>query len=243
MVGNYKMPVAMVRVPRERVIHPFLGASLLHEIGHQVIVDTDIYQLVLKNLQEISPSPIWLIWLNEILADAWALSHLGVVGNRGTIHVMTRKPAQVFRLNESDPHPCGYLRVLIGIHLNGVLYPNSQWNQLANEWKGVYNLKKATSRQQRFILQREKEIPQVIHKILMTDLGNGRRLKSILAQPLLQVNKLREIYQKVKINGLECPCSHFFQKYAVMGQAMHDGKISLSENIEFLIKHIQNGKL
>ncbi len=80
--GGAENPVAIVRIPRERMIGSGIASSLFHEVGHQgsalLGLRASITPVLTDMQQEAGKmSDIWRYWkrwINEILADLWAVS-------------------------------------------------------------------------------------------------------------------------------------------------------------------------
>ena len=117
--GGGDNPVAVVRVPRERMIGAGIASSLIHEVGHQAAALLDLVNSlrpVLKGLQVgASRSSIawqlWERWISEIVADLWSVARVGVASTLGLMGVVGLPRPFVFRLNLDDPHPIPWIRV------------------------------------------------------------------------------------------------------------------------------------
>ena len=82
-------PVAILRIPRERMVGGGIGSSLLHEVGHQAAAMLDLLpslRAVLRAKQLLAGAErrvwrLWDLWISEIAADFWAVTQLGITGN------------------------------------------------------------------------------------------------------------------------------------------------------------------
>ena len=72
-----RQPVAIIRIPRERMIGSGIASSLVHEVGHQGAALLDLVTSLRDGLKK-QPSPpgtqgvawgLWSRWLSEIVAD------------------------------------------------------------------------------------------------------------------------------------------------------------------------------
>src|SRR5262249_31002977 len=89
--GGGENPVAVVRVPRERMVGSGIASSLIHEVGHQasaLLGLTDSMRPVLQGMQrkggpEQRAWILWERWISEILADFWSLARVGVAATLG----------------------------------------------------------------------------------------------------------------------------------------------------------------
>ena len=117
--GGNENPVAVIRVPRERMIGSGIASSLVHEVGHQATSLLDLIaslQPVLAGLQAggTAEALAWRLlsrWLSEILADFWAVSRVGIAAPMGLMAVVSLPRVFVFRISLDDPHPFPWIRV------------------------------------------------------------------------------------------------------------------------------------
>ena len=145
--GGGKNPVAVIRIPRERMVGGALPSSLVHEVGHQAAAALDLVGSltpVVRSLQR-SSSPdvrlawsLWERWLSEVLADLWAVAKVGVAATLGLMGVMSLPRAFVFRISPNDPHPTPWIRVRLSCVLGQALYPDPQWASLSKVWSALY---------------------------------------------------------------------------------------------------------
>src|SRR6185295_9630530 len=93
--GGDENPVAVVRLPRERMIGAGLASSLVHEVGHQ---GAALLNLVESLRAALSATPargglagtawgLWNRWMSEIVADMWAVAKVGIASTAGLISV------------------------------------------------------------------------------------------------------------------------------------------------------------
>ncbi len=144
--GGGENPVAVIRVPRERMIGSGIASSLIHEVGHQAAALLDLVESVrplLKGLQANGgPERVaWQYWercLSEIVADFWAVARVGITSTLGLLAVVALPRYFVFRLSLDDPHPVPWLRLKLSCALGRALYPHPQWNQLEQVWETLY---------------------------------------------------------------------------------------------------------
>ncbi len=130
--GGESNPVAIIRVPRERMIGTGIASSLVHEVGHQGAALLDLVASLRADL--LRPPPhiaaadgfdngnvdasvaapragaawawsVWRKWISEIVADFWSVARLGVTATSGLIGVVSLPAAFVFRIDADDPHP------------------------------------------------------------------------------------------------------------------------------------------
>lgn len=147
--GGGRSPVAIIRVPRERLVGHGIASSLVHEVGHQGAALLDLVPSLRPVLQQMqrraSPtqSPAWRAWqrwISEIVADYWSVGKLGISSTLGLLAVVSLPRIFVFRLVASDPHPIPWIRVLLSAAMGDALYPHPQWQVLTRTWQQLYPL-------------------------------------------------------------------------------------------------------
>ena len=146
--GGGENPVAIVRVPRERMVGLGIASSLVHEAGHQGAALLDLVphlrQAMEPMLHPAAKDPgawgTWFRWISEIVADLWSVARLGVASTLGLVNVVSLPRVFVFRPNSSDPHPTPWVRVLLSAELGRQLYPHAQWQRVLDVWRAAYPL-------------------------------------------------------------------------------------------------------
>jgi hypothetical protein len=144
--GGGKNPVAIIRVPRERMVGSGIASSLVHEVGHQAAALLGLVESLrplLKGMQKGAgpSSTAWTLfdrWISEIVADLWAVGRVGIGATFGLMGVVSLPRAFVFRMNFDDPHPMPWLRVKLSCAMGKTLYPDPQWDVLAQTWETLY---------------------------------------------------------------------------------------------------------
>lgn len=165
--GGGDNPVAVIRVPRERMIGSSIASSLFHEVGHQgaALLDlVDSLRPVLRALQSGGSGPprvwrLWERWIAEVVADFWSLARVGVVATLGLVGVVSLPRVFVFRLNQDDPHPVPWIRVLLSCAIGEQLYPHPQWRRLARLWESYYPADALPPRQRRLLAELRASLP------------------------------------------------------------------------------------
>jgi hypothetical protein len=152
--GGEQNPVAVVQVPRERMVGHGIGSSLVHEVGHQAAALLDLVPSLRVPLAEAQAAAApaeraawscWRRWVSEAVADVWSVGTLGIGSTLGLIGVVSLPRWFVFRINLDDPHPSAFIRVhlscAVGAELFGdrpELFGDRQWHQLAGMWDALY---------------------------------------------------------------------------------------------------------
>jgi hypothetical protein len=147
--GGKLNPVAIVRMPRERMIGNGIASSLVHEVGHQGAALLDLVASLRRELDGLAGQvtgperalwQTWRRWVSEIVADLWSVARVGITSTLGLISVVGLPRFFVFRIDLHDPHPAPWLRVKLSCALGMVLYPHPQWASLARLWEACYPL-------------------------------------------------------------------------------------------------------
>lgn len=234
--GGGENPVAIVRVPRERMVGSGIAASLLHEVGHQaaaLLGLVDSLRGALRARQQADPDRaevwgLWERWISEIVSDFWALGHLGVGATMGLISVVSLPRAFVFRVQLDDPHPFPWIRARLSCALGDALFPHPQWGRLARLWHGFYPTAGLDERRKRLVADLEASLPD------FAELLTSHRPKSLRGRSLAEVLPVRD-RQPAALAALhrrwagrpeilrEARPSLVF---AVLGQAKADGRLS-----------------
>lgn len=143
--GGDENPVAIIRVPRERMIGSSVASSLFHEVGHQAVALTGIVESIRPVLQGLqrnsSERQSWRYWdrcISEILADFWSVARLGITSTLGLMGVVSLPRYFVFRLSLDDPHPVPWIRVKLSCAMGRELFPHPQWDRLEAMWEQLY---------------------------------------------------------------------------------------------------------
>lgn len=146
--GGASNPVAVVRVPRERMVGVYgLGTSVVHEVGHQAAALLGLVTSLREPLRIAGDRAsathrgawaLWQRWISEVVADLWAVGRLGITSTLGLIGVVSMPTWVVWRLNADDPHPIPWVRVMLSCAMGGALYPHRQWQELSDLWECLY---------------------------------------------------------------------------------------------------------
>lgn len=243
--GGGSNPVAIVRVPRERLIGSGIASSLVHEVGHQAAALLDLVgslRPILQNLQRRNRQrTIWQYWercLSEILADFWSISKVGVGSTLGLIGVVSLPRPFVFRMNLDDPHPIPWIRVKLSCAIGQALYPDPQWTRVAQIWELFYPTTELTAEKRRLLIQLEASMPDFVRLLV------HHRPKSLRGQSLIeamqvekrQPRRLAAHYERWRTAPEQLYRAPPSLVFAVIGQAKMNGKISPEAESNLLAK-------
>jgi len=244
--GGGENPVAIIRVPRERMVGSGIASSLVHEVGHQGSTLLDLINSVRPVLQELQKVGggeqiawrLWERWISEILADFWSVAKVGIASTLGLIGVVSLPRPFVFRVNQDDPHPIPWIRVKLSCAMGHALYPHAQWDRLARLWESFYPTSDLDGERRGLLAILEATMPGFVALLV------NHRPKALRGNSLIEVMSVAE-RQPVRLAGYyqawrtspgrmrAAPPSIVF---AAIGQARADGKMSPEEESRILAK-------
>jgi len=233
--GGGETPVAIVRVPRERMVGSGIASSLVHEVGHQAAALLDLVNPLRLRLQAegraAGPAAgawhLWELWISEIVADFWSVATIGVGATLGLMGVLSLPRAFVFRAVTDDPHPIPWVRVQLSCALGQALYPDPQWARVSRAWSSYYPLDGLQERQ-RAVLERLREtLPAFVALLLRHQPSRlaGDTVAAVLPLGARTPARLRALLPEWETRGgwRDAPPTLAF---AVIGQARADGRMT-----------------
>jgi hypothetical protein len=242
--GGKTNPVAVIRVPRERMISTGIASSLIHEVGHQ---GADLLGLNASLREELRQKAIsdsanrtlwnWYErWISEILSDFWSVASIGIGATTGLMNVVSVPSYFVFRLNPDDPHPPPWIRVRLSIAFGAALYPDAQWARLKRLWDKLYPVSLAGGEKSHIYRQLETLLPAFTGMVTHHRPAALREklLKDAFPLTARQPAQLRKLYllwsRAPELLRKKQPSLVF----AVIGQARADNLISPDKENEVL---------
>lgn len=234
--GGKKNPVAVIRVPRERMVSSGIASSLVHEVGHQGAALLGILptlKTALRKEAEKHPEEkqAWMLyerWISEIISDCWSVGIVGIGATTGLMGVVSLPSYFVFRMNLDDPHPFPWIRVKISSAFGAALYPDPQWNRISQLWSQLYPTDKLPEKQLKIIDQLEATIPAFVRLVLRhrTPTLKGKSFGAVFPKQKRQPVRLRQLYNRWKAKPDLSKKYRPSLAFAVLGQARADNKIS-----------------
>lgn len=243
--GGDENPVAIIRVPRERMIGSGIASSLIHEVGHQgaaLLGLVPSLRPVLQARQREGQDPmvwqLWERWISEIVADFWSIARVGVVSTLGLIGVVSLPRPFVFRLNLDDPHPIPWIRVKLSCAIGDALYPHPQWQRLATTWESYYPVAQLDDERRQLLARLEAGMPDFAALLVhhRPQSLRGRSLLAVMGVETRQPERLGatfESWQRAPAQMYRAAPSLVF---AALGQAKADGKLNPEDESELLAK-------
>ncbi len=234
--GGGENPVAIVRVPRERMVGGGIASSLVHEVGHQAAALLDLVNSlrpILRAMQTTRSNErvawvMWERWLSEIVADLWSVSRVGVSSTMGLMSVVSLPRAFVLRISLDDPHPVPWVRVHLSCAIGQALYPHPQWTLLSRVWEAMYPLGRldATRRQ---LFERLRSTMPAFAGVLVSHRPKslrGRSLAEALAQSDRQPARLTAVFRRWQTAPALARAASPTLAFAVLGQAKANGELN-----------------
>jgi hypothetical protein len=242
--GGDRSPVAVIRIPHERLIGSGIASSLVHETGHQAAELLDLINPLRGALQAQQRAraaaatawALWERWISEITADFWGVAKVGVASTLGLISLVSLPRAFVFRIDAQDPHPAPWIRVKLSCAMAHALYPHPQWEALSKLWDSLYPLPNASPEARKTFAQLQATIPEFVALLVnfRPPALRGKSLKEVMPLAERQPARLAAYYQMWKGFNARMRTAPPSLAFAVIGQARADGKISPEEESRLL---------
>jgi hypothetical protein len=135
--------VAAIKVTQHNLFRP---TAIIHETGHQIahILNWNT-ELAMALSSKLNSHPevvrsVFASWATEIAADAFAFVHTGYASVAALHDVVSGSPQSIFAYHANDPHPIGYIRVLLNIEKCRQFYGKGPWDDLESAFKNDYNI-------------------------------------------------------------------------------------------------------
>jgi hypothetical protein len=237
--GGGSNPVAIIQIPRERMVGSGIASSVFHEVGHQAAALLGLVESLRPELREMSRSNpedalvwgLWERWISEIVADFWSIARVGVAATMGLMAVVSLPRAFVFRLDAGDPHPMPWIRVKLSAALGQALYPQTFWEQLADLWESYYPPRGLDPKDHETLTMLERTIPALVALLVhhRPPSLHGRSLIEVLDLQDLSPERLRGELQHWRRVPQEMYEARPIMAFAAIGQGRADGKITPEE--------------
>jgi hypothetical protein len=241
--GGGENPVAIIRIPRERMIGSGIASSLFHEVGHQGAALLGLIpslRVTLTTRQQRARDPmvwrLWERWISEIASDFWSIAQLGLVSTLGLMGVVSLPRAFVFRINLDDPHPTPWIRVKLSCAIGSSLYPHPQWARTSALWDSYYPLSALDEQRRGLMVRLQSGIPEFV------DLLIAHRPPALgghsLAEAMDTSQRMPERLGALFLAWTRTPSNLYHARpslvFAVLGQAKADGNLSPEDESELL---------
>ncbi|HEX9669201.1 MAG TPA: hypothetical protein VGC93_06910 [Thermoanaerobaculia bacterium] len=235
--GGGENPVAIIRVPRERMVGSGIASSLVHEVGHQGAALLQLIESLRAALEarqrwaaedERTAWQLWERWISEIVADFWSVAKLGVAATQGLMQVVSLPRAFVFRIQVDDPHPFPWVRVKLSTAVGSFLYPDAQWQILDRLWESFYPRRGLDAGRRRIIAALEATMPKFIRLLVRhrPQALRGATLRQAFPIAERQPERLRTLYEAWRRDRTLSREAAPTLVLAVLGQARQDRRIT-----------------
>jgi hypothetical protein len=234
--GGGRNPVAIIRIPRERMIGTGIASSLVHEVGHQGAALLDLVANIRPLVHGFQQGPAeqrlawscWERWISEIVADLWAVARVGIAAPHGMIGVVSLPRYFVFRPNLDDPHPSPFIRVKLSCALGRALYPDPQWDALARTWETLYPPRALDPSRRRLFAALETSMPSFVSLLVQhrPPALRGRSLQEALSVSQRSPARLRAYFKRWDADPRRVRDAPPSLALAVFGQARADGTLT-----------------
>ena len=251
--GGGENPVAIIKVPRERMVGSGIASSLVHEVGHQGAALLQLVESIRPMLQQRAAADperadlwrIWERWCSEIVADLWSVARVGVAAPLGLMGVVALPRAFVFRREMDEPHPVPWLRVLLSCATGRALYPHPQWDRVVATWEAFYPTADLDPAYLALLTRLRESIPDFVTALVghrAAALG-GRTLGEALAGTDREPRQLAALFttwERQPMLARKAPPALVF---ATFGQAKVDGRITPERESRILAHLLTNWAL
>jgi hypothetical protein len=233
--GGGDNPVAIIRIPRERMVGYGIASSLVHEVGHQGaallrLVESlrDVLRPVRVRTRLRPAWDLWDRWISEIVADLWSISRIGIGSTLGLVGLVSLPRGLVFRPSADDPHPIPWVRVLLSCAIGDRLYPDPQWDRLAATWRAMYPVGGVPAPLAATIVQLRATMPDLVSLLIdhRPPRLRGRSLREVLRNPELAPPTLLRRFAVWDADPGRMALAPPTLAFAVLGQARASGRLS-----------------
>ena len=251
--GGGTNPVAIIRVPRERMVGAGIASSLFHEVGHQADALLGLSESLRPTLRGMQrgrrdDAPTWQYLercISEIVADFFSVARVGIASSMGLIGVVSLPRAFVFRLNLDDPHPAPWIRVKLSCAVGEALHPHPQWRRLAALWESFYPIAELDAGRRAFFERLVATIPPFVALLVnhRPPALHGRSLVDALEIAERQPAQLAALFHAWSRNPPQLYDARASMVFAVIGQARSDGLLTPEDESALLAKALSHWAL
>jgi hypothetical protein len=248
--GGDENPVAVIQIPRERMVGSGIASSLIHEVGHQAAESMELtkglrIELGKKIAGATKNKDAWKFyerWISEVLADCWAMGHLGIVATLGLMGVVTLPKYFQFRLDLDDPHPAPYVRVKLSCAFGKALFPHAQWQKIWQLWQHFYPIDDLPQEKINWLKQLDEEEENFVQLVLQYKAAalKGKSIADIFPAAGRQPQHLQQIFRQWKASPGLIERAPPTMVFAVLGQAKFDLAINAREENNVLTQQLRH---
>ena len=226
-------PLPLIQIPYARLQEKYNLTSVLHEVGHQTLVQLrlvrPVREAIHRAVSRVDPelAGYFAMWSSEIGPDFWTFGLAGSAGAASLRELFALPLEQVVQVSPHDPHPPMYLRVLLSFEWCRQVWGRGPWDRWEREWQTLYPLDDAPPRLARLMERGRAQLPRVSRVLLQTRFRslNGRTLLSLFDLRMVNPGRLGPIADgaakgRLNLRGL-APCAQLavFRMVRDQGQA------------------------
>lgn len=251
--GGKDNPVAIIRVPRERMVGSGIASSLVHEVGHQAAALLDVLASLRPVLQarseaESETRQAWELfqrWLSEIVADFWSVAKVGISATFGLMAVVSLPAPFMFRVSADDPHPMPWFRVKLSLAMGEALYPHPQWRALAKLWEALYPTNELKEAQRELLKVLEHAVPQFAELLAEHRPASlrGASLHEAIVEEEREPQQLLRLYHTMLKHPQRMRATPPALAFAAIGQARAENQIDPRKESELLAQLLSHWAL
>jgi len=198
-------PVAAIKAVRHNLLRP---TALLHEAGHQVAHTLRWNEELASALRaELASEPdlaeIWESWASEIAGDAFAFVHTGFAELVSLRDVVAGRDTTVYQILPGDPHPCGWIRVLLNVEFCRRCFGMGPWDRIAEVWLADYPIERAPGDVKTFLVTSKNVLPKLAEVILYKPYRafGGRPLTQLVNPMRVSPTELERLRQDASLSS------------------------------------------
>ncbi|GAA4325590.1 hypothetical protein GCM10023086_52760 [Streptomyces venetus] len=188
---------AAIKITRHNLHRP---TALLHEAGHQVAYSLDWNDELAAALREdlaadFEVGESWASWASETAADTFAFAHAGYAAVAALHDVLAGERSRLFVTRPGDPHPVGYLRVLLNCAMARRCYGAGPWDDLARAWTSANPLDAAPPGERELLERSVPWLARIAEVCLFRPMRafGGRPLTALVDPARVRPDALRQL--------------------------------------------------
>lgn len=213
--GGIRNPVPIIQIPYSRLKEKYNLTSVLHEIGHEVMVRLGLVASMPRALRaalkragaSTELQNYYALWAFELGPDFWAFCGSGIAAARGISEVLALPPSHAYRITWTDPHPPPYLRSLINFECCRQVWGLGPWNRWEAEWTELYRLEDAAPSELLVLHEARALVPVVARALLTTRYRalSGRSIPDLFDLPALAPDRLARFVRQAEAGTVTFP--------------------------------------
>ena len=199
-------PMPLVQIPYARLVEKCTLTSILHEVGHEVLVRLGLVTVLPEVLRQAlkharaprSVCDYFPIWSSEIGPDFWTFCESGLASAAAIQEILALRPDMVLHVSGSDPHPPPYLRVLLVFEWCRQVWGRGPWDAWEKRWRELYDPSDATPSAALLLKSALPYLPVVARAVLTTKFRvlEGRTLPDLFDLAALEPSRLAPLVDR-----------------------------------------------